>query len=76
MEFIPSSSSKDSSYLSLRERIIHCQKCALSQRRKNAVPGEGNHGAELMFVGEAPGHDEDIQGQPFVGRAGQKSQTA
>ena len=71
MEFIPSSSSKDSSYLSLRERIIHCQKCALSQRRKNAVPGEGNFGAELMFVGEAPGHDEDIQGQPFVGRAGQ-----
>jgi len=71
MEFIPSSSSKDSSYLSLRERIIHCQKCALSQRRKNAVPGEGNLGAELVFVGEAPGHDEDIQGQPFVGRAGQ-----
>ena len=71
MEFIPSSSSKDSSYLSLREKIIHCQKCALSQRRKNAVPGEGNLGAELMFIGEAPGHDEDIQGQPFVGRAGQ-----
>ena len=72
MEFISSSpSSEDSSYLSLKERIIHCQKCALSQRRKNAVPGEGNLGAELMFVGEAPGHDEDIQGRPFVGKAGQ-----
>jgi len=72
MEFISSSpSSEDSSYLSLKERIIQCQKCALSQRRKNAVPGEGNFGAELMFVGEAPGHDEDIQGRPFVGRAGQ-----
>jgi len=72
MEFISSSpSSEDSSYLSLKERIIQCQKCALSQRRKNAVPGEGNFGAELMFVGEAPGRDEDIQGRPFVGRAGQ-----
>jgi len=68
----PSSSvSKSSSYLSLRERILHCQKCLLSQERKNAVPGEGILEAELMFVGEAPGHDEDIKGCPFVGKAGQ-----
>lgn len=66
-----SSSSKNSVYNSLRERIIHCQKCPLSQGRTNAVPGEGSLEAELMFVGEAPGRDEDIQGRPFVGRAGQ-----
>jgi len=71
-EFVSSpSSSKDSLYLSLKERILNCQKCHLSQGRKNAVPGEGNLGTELMFVGEAPGRDEDIQGRPFVGRAGQ-----
>jgi len=71
-EFVSSpSSSKESPYLSLKERILNCQKCSLSQGRKNAVPGEGNLGTELMFVGEAPGRDEDIQGRPFVGRAGQ-----
>ncbi len=71
-EFVSSpSSSKDSPYLSLKERILNCQKCPLYQGRKNAVPGEGNLGTELMFVGEAPGRDEDIQGRPFVGRAGQ-----
>jgi len=71
-EFVSSpSSSEDSPYLFLKERILNCQKCPLSQGRKNAVPGEGNLGTELMFVGEAPGRDEDIQGQPFVGRAGQ-----
>jgi uracil-DNA glycosylase family 4 len=64
-------SSKISVYHSLRERVIHCQKCPLSQGRTNAVPGEGSLEAELMFVGEAPGRDEDLQGQPFVGRAGQ-----
>ena len=71
-EFVSSpSSSEDSPYLSLKERILNCQKCLLSQGRKNAVPGEGNLGTELVFVGEAPGRDEDIQGRPFVGRAGQ-----
>ena len=71
-EFVTStSSSDDSPYLSLRERILSCQKCPLYQGRKNAVPGEGNLGTELMFVGEAPGRDEDMQGRPFVGRAGQ-----
>jgi len=66
-----SSVSKKPSFLSLKENILHCQKCPLFQERENAVPGEGNLEAELMFVGEAPGHDEDVQGQPFVGRAGQ-----
>lgn len=66
-----SSVSKSSSFLSLKESILHCQKCPLFQERKNAVPGEGSLEAELFFVGEAPGHDEDVRGQPFVGRAGQ-----
>jgi len=64
-------SRKDSSSPSLEERILNCQLCPLSRTRKNAVPGEGTYEAELMFVGEAPGYEEDIQGRPFVGKAGQ-----
>jgi len=72
VEFISSPvSAEDSSFRALRERILECQKCPLSRERIKAVPGEGNLEAELMFVGEAPGRDEDIQGRPFVGRAGQ-----
>jgi len=48
-----------------------CLKCPLSRLRHQAVPGEGSFVAELMFVGEAPGEEEDLQGRPFVGRAGQ-----
>jgi uracil-DNA glycosylase family 4 len=47
-----------------------CRQCPLARLRRQAVPGEGSPAAELMFVGEAPGEDEDIQGRPFVGRAG------
>jgi DNA polymerase len=57
--------------LSLEETILNCQRCPLSQSRTHAVPGEGDLNAELMFIGEAPGRDEDVQGRPFVGRAGQ-----
>lgn len=71
IEFVSSSSSKDTSFLSLEERILKCQKCPLSQGRTNAVPGEGSLETELMFIGEAPGRDEDVQGRPFVGKAGQ-----
>jgi DNA polymerase len=56
---------------SLEETIRNCQKCPLAQTRTNAVPGEGNLNADLMFIGEGPGRDEDLQGRPFVGRAGQ-----
>lgn len=62
---------QESPALSLEETILNCQKCPLSQSRTHAVPGEGNLNAELMFIGEAPGRDEDLQGRPFVGRAGQ-----
>jgi uracil-DNA glycosylase family 4 len=59
------------SFQSLKEQILDCQKCPLAQERRNAVPGEGSLETDLMFVGEAPGRDEDVQGRPFVGRAGQ-----
>jgi uracil-DNA glycosylase family 4 len=56
----------------LRARALVCQKCpALVSSRKNVVFGVGNIDAAIMFVGEAPGADEDIEGEPFVGRAGQ-----
>lgn len=47
-----------------------CCKCGLGESRTNAVPGEGDPNAQIVFVGEAPGADEDAQGRPFVGRAG------
>jgi uracil-DNA glycosylase len=56
----------------IREDIGDCTRCRLSkQGRKQIVFGVGNPNAELMFIGEAPGADEDQQGEPFVGRAGQ-----
>lgn len=55
----------------IREQVLICRKCRLAEGRTQAVPGEGNPAAELMFVGEGPGRDEDLQGRPFVGRAGQ-----
>lgn len=56
----------------LREEIGDCKRCKLCQARTNIVFGVGNPKAKLMFVGEGPGADEDAQGEPFVGRAGQK----
>lgn len=53
------------------EEIGNCSRCKLHRGRKTIVFGEGNPNAQLMLVGEAPGADEDIQGRPFVGRAGQ-----
>ena len=55
----------------LKNEAAGCQKCSLSKTRTNLVFGVGNPNAKLMFVGEAPGRDEDLQGEPFVGRAGQ-----
>ncbi len=51
--------------------IMPCTNCALSRSRTIAVPGEGRADADIMFVGEAPGRQEDMQGRPFVGPAGQ-----
>ena len=55
----------------LCETVRHCRNCPLCETRLNAVPGEGNPHARLMFIGEGPGADEDRQGRPFVGAAGQ-----
>jgi DNA polymerase len=54
----------------LKEYINGCVRCKLYKNRKNIVFGEGNPKAELVFVGEAPGREEDIEGRPFVGEAG------
>ncbi|MCJ7484772.1 MAG: uracil-DNA glycosylase, partial [Candidatus Aminicenantes bacterium] len=53
------------------KQVLVCKLCPLHKLRNHAVPGEGNRSAELMFIGEGPGRDEDAQGRPFVGRAGQ-----
>ncbi len=55
----------------VRNELGDCTRCKLHSTRKNIVFGAGDPTADLMFVGEAPGFDEDVQGQPFVGRAGQ-----
>ena len=55
----------------IEDEVRKCRKCELGSLRKNAVPGEGSHAAQIAFVGEGPGADEDDQGRPFVGRAGQ-----
>ena len=54
----------------LEQSINNCKKCRLCQNRNNIVFGEGKKNAKLMFIGEGPGADEDIQGKPFVGKAG------
>ena len=55
----------------LRKFCFRCRKCRLSETRTNVVFGEGNEEADIMFVGEGPGYYEDVQGRPFVGKAGQ-----
>jgi len=61
---------KESAMALLREEIGDCRRCKLSQKRTHIVFGEGNPDARLMFIGEAPGREEDVQARPFVGEAG------
>lgn len=56
----------------IRRKVISCEKCDLCETRTNAVPGKGNYKAEIMFIGEAPGRNEDREGEPFIGSAGKK----
>ena len=57
---------------SIAENVKVCEKCKLCETRINAVPGKGNFDADVIFVGEAPGRNEDIHGEPFVGAAGKR----
>ncbi|KAF5413013.1 MAG: hypothetical protein C5S43_00990 [Candidatus Methanocomedens sp.] len=55
----------------LRAEVMPCTACELNKGRSTTVFGSGNPQADVVFVGEAPGRDEDLQGEPFVGRSGQ-----
>lgn len=55
-----------------RQKVTECTKCELSKTRTNAVPGKGNFQSDVIFIGEAPGRNEDKNGEPFVGIAGQR----
>ena len=57
---------------SIAENVRECQKCELCETRIKAVPGKGYFDADVIFVGEAPGRNEDIHGEPFVGAAGKR----
>ncbi len=62
--------STNSEFDALRERALICTQCGLAETRTNVVFGVGDRSARLMIVGEAPGKNEDLQGEPFVGAAG------
>ena len=59
------------SWAQLNQEISECRGCRLCETRNHVVPGEGDPHARLMFIGEGPGRDEDLQGRPFVGRSGE-----
>ena len=61
----------DNSFEELKNQCLSCEKCGLCKTRTNVVFGVGNPDAKIMFVGEGPGENEDLQGEPFVGKAGQ-----
>lgn len=65
-----SSAEKTTALASLRDEVLPCTACSLHQGRHSTVFGAGNPDAEVVFIGEAPGRDEDLQGEPFVGRSG------
>jgi DNA polymerase len=75
--FVSASDSEEGSQLKVqtleevRRELGDCQRCKLHRTRRTLVFGEGNEKARLMFIGEGPGYDEDVQGKPFVGKAGQ-----
>ena len=60
----------------IKKKVTECTKCELSVTRNNAVPGKGNYKSDVIFVGEAPGKNEDMKGEPFIGVAGNKLSSA
>lgn len=69
--YLERSVGRNAAMLLLLEEVKGCRRCSLHKTRKNSVFGEGNLTADILFVGEAPGREEDMQGKPFVGAAGQ-----
>ncbi|HJM79747.1 MAG TPA: uracil-DNA glycosylase [Nitrosopumilus sp.] len=58
--------------LKIKQQVIRCTECELNKTRNNSVPGKGNYKSDVIFVGEAPGKNEDLKGEPFIGIAGKK----
>ena len=56
----------------IKKQVTQCTKCELSKTRNNSVPGKGNFKSDVIFVGEAPGKNEDMKGEPFIGITGKK----
>ena len=56
----------------IKKQVTRCTKCELSKTRNNSVPGKGDFKSDVIFVGEAPGKNEDMNGEPFIGIAGKK----
>jgi uracil-DNA glycosylase len=71
VEALPFKPSSTPTLKEVRAELGDCKRCKLHRTRRTLVFGEGNEKATLMFVGEGPGYDEDVQGRPFVGKAGQ-----
>ena len=70
IDYIPMDKTKQKKMEFLKKEVENCDKCPLHVKRDKTVFGEGNIDAQLMFIGEAPGANEDEQGKPFVGEAG------
>ena len=67
----PSADNNLEAWQAFREQVAACQACSLHETRTQTVFGSGNPNADWLLIGEAPGHNEDLQGEPFVGKAGQ-----
>lgn len=61
----------DKELSAIKEKVLLCKKCSLYKKRKFPVIGQGDHKAKIMFIGEAPGKNEDLTGSPFCGRSGE-----
>lgn len=72
MDSLLTQEEKEQSLSAINSLISTCKKCKLCETRTNVVCGSGNPNSPVVFIGEAPGKDEDLQGLPFVGRAGKK----
>ncbi len=68
--WMKSNPDKNSRLTGLKEKVYACALCEIAKTRHNSVFGEGNPDADIMFIGEGPGEQEDLSGRPFVGRAG------